>query len=492
MTASVLPVSNVINITIENTPSGLTEPNVNNVALFSNETPDNLNPYGVYVSPAQVATDYGTNSITAAMANAIFSQAPNILSGNGELIIIPMLSAVSATIGQFVTANISANLAALIAVTNGDLKVTINGVANNLANLNFSGCVTLNDIATVLQNAMIDCWVTASATTITFHSRKVGTSSTIALATYAGGGTDLTGAGLLNSSAGAATGGANSSGESVPQCITRTAGQVGYFGIMTTLNLEDTAITAAANAVQALPNMFAHHVSSAGQDILGIVTSISAAGLTKTRLLLYSQGQPAANLFKAAYVGRAFSTVFSGSNTSTTMNLKPLAGITPDPGITQTMLNQANTAGCDLYVSYGGVPSVVSTGGNDYFDNVYCNGALTFDLETSGFDYLRQTNTKVPQTEQGMNGLKDAYRQVLVQYVTNGSIAPGKWNSSETFGDPLTMINNIATLGFYIYSLPVAQQAANLRAEREAPLIQIAIQRAGAIQQSSVIVIVED
>lgn len=490
MTASVLPVSNVINISIENTPSGLVEPNVNALALFTNETPDNILPYGNYISAAQVASDYGSNSLTAAMASAVFSQSPNVLAGDGNLVIIPMIGAVSATVGQFVTTNISANLAALIAVTNGNLKVTVNGVVNNLSGLNFTGCVTLSDIATVLQNALVDYWVTASGTAITFKSRKVGSTSTIALATFAGG-TDLTGAGLLNSAAGAATAGANSSGETISACIARTSGQVGYFGIMTTLNLEDAAITVAANAVQALNNMFLHHVASAGQDILGIVTSISAASLTKTRLLLYSQGQPAANLFKAAYAGGAFSTVFSGSDTSTTRNLKPLAGIVPDPGITQTFYNQAEIAGCDFYVSYAGVPSIVSTGGNDYFDNIYTNGALTFDLETAGFDYLRQTNTKVPQTEEGMNGLKDAYRKVMNQYVKNGCLAPGQWNSSETFGNQTLFLNNITTQGFYIYSQPVAQQAQNLREQRKAPLVQIAAKRAGAIQQSSVIVVIE-
>jgi hypothetical protein len=89
-----------------------------------------------------------------------------------------------------------------------------------------------------------------------------------------------------------------------------------------------------------------------------------------------------------------------------------------------------------------------------------------------------------------MNGLKDAYRQVCVQFVTNGCVAPGAWNSSETFADPLTFNNNIATNGYYIYSQPVAQQNVTDRDNRVAPLVQIAMKRAGAIHSSNVIVVV--
>src|SRR5690348_6393072 len=139
---SILPVSNIINVTIENTPSGLTERNVNSLALFTNDPTTSLNPYEIYIAASQVAEDYGTSSKTAQMANAIFAQTPNLRTGNGRLVIIPLLNSVSATHGTFTTANISANLAAIIAVTNGDVKITVNGVAYNLLAMNFANCLT--------------------------------------------------------------------------------------------------------------------------------------------------------------------------------------------------------------------------------------------------------------------------------------------------------------------------------------------------------------
>lgn len=489
---SIIPVTNIINVTISDIPQGLSVPNVNNLALFTTETPGNIDVYREYVSAAQVAEDYGTNSVTAAMANAIFSQSPNILSGEGQLIILPLLSSVSATEGDFVTADISANLANFQAVTNGDIKITIDGVAVNVGGLNFTGAQSLADIATILsqQQSLLNVDISASSTQITFTSKKVGTASTIALATYSGGGTDLNGVTYFSGSAGVATPGVNSSGETVHGAIVRTSGLVQYCGVISNLNLEDAAIVANASAIQALDMIYLQHVCSSG-DIAGIATTISTASETHTRILLYTPGQAEANLEKAAYAGRAFSTDFSGSDTSTTMNLKRLATITPDMGINQTLYNQANTAGCDLYVTWG-VPGVFSTGGNDYFDNVYGDLALKFALQTAGFNYLAQTNTKVPQTENGISGLKSAYGTILQQFVINDSIAPGAWNSSETFGDPVVFKNNITNRGYYIYSQPIAQQSPVDRNERKAPLVQIAIKRSGAIQSSNVIVLVNN
>lgn len=492
-TTSILPLSNIINVSILNTPIGLTEPNVNSVMLLSTETPVNaqvtLNGYASYVSAQQVVTDWGTNSVTAAMANEIFSQSPNILSGNGVLTIAPMLSAVSATSGNFTTASLTANLATLIAVANGNLKVTIDGVINNLGTLNFTACVTLGDVATVLQNALPNAIVTLVGSTIVFTSKKVGTSSTIALAAYSGGGTDLTGSTYLNVSAGTATPGVNSSGETIASAVSRLLPQVFFAHVLSNLNIEDAVVVSTAAALASQDVLFYQHFASSA-DNAGVITTIQQATENKTRCLLYLVSQSAANLFKAAYVGRAVSVDFTGSNTDSTMQLKTLAGVLPDPYMTQTIYNAAKISGADLYVSFQGVPSCVSNGANDYFDNQYANLALKFALETAGFNYLATTNTKVPQTESGMNGLKNAYAQVMAQFVTNGELAPGQWNSSLTFGDPVKFTNNITQKGYYIYSLPVAQQSVSARNARTAPLVQIAAKRAGAIQNSSVTVIV--
>ncbi len=487
---AILPITNIINVTIADTPQGLSTPNVNSLALFTNEAPNDLNSYDICIGASQVAAIYGTNSVTAQMANAIFSQPFNILSGDGQLVVIPLLAAVSATSGHATTPDISANLAGLIAVNSGDLKVTIDSVVYNITGLNFTNCTTLAQIAAVLQAKLTNGIVTSNSTTITVTSKKVGSASTVTMGQVSGGtGTDLSGNSYFHTASETVAAGVNSSGESIQSAITRMQGAVGFTGVITNLQLEDTAVLAVAAAVQAQDIIFIHQGSSTA-DIAGIATTISAASDSHTRYLVYTNDDASANLMKAAYAGRAFSVDFTGSNTAQTMNLKSLAGVTPDNGITQTLYSAALIAGADLYVSYQGVASVLSTGANHYFDEPYSDLALKFALETAGFNFLRQTNTKVPQTEQGMNGLKAAYAAALDQFVRNGSIAPGSWTSSETFGDPQIFLQNVLTKGYYIYSQPIVQQSSSNRALRKAPLVQIAIKRAGAIHTSDVIVIV--
>lgn len=497
---NILPLTEIINVTISNTPQGLTEPNVNSLAIFTNEAPINPATYGafgVFVSPAAVATAFGTNSVTAAMANVVFSQVPNILSGNGQLVIIPLLSSVSATQGNFTTTSIVANISTFAAVTNGDVKITVNGTIYNLGNLNFSGVTTLAQIAQIIQNALpAGINVTANSTEIIITSDKVGSSSTVAVAAFSSTGTDLTGASYLNSSSGTATAGANSSGETLSAAVTRTSGLYGYCPIMSNLNLEDAAIELNATTFQALDILYFEHFSSLA-DVAGAITTIQQATETQTRCLLYTGNsanpgtvQAQANLMKAAYAGRACSVDFTGSNTDSTMNLKTLATILPDQGISQTVYATLQAAGADVYVSFAGVPGVYSTGGNDYWDNQYANKALKFALETAAFNYLAQTNTKVPQTEPGMTGFKSALITVMQQFVTNGELAPGTWNSSETFGDPQIFNNNIQINGYYVYSLPVALQSSSARNLRQAPLTQIAAKRAGAIQSANILVVI--
>ena len=190
----------------------------------------------------------------------------------------------------------------------------------------------------------------------------------------------------------------------------------------------------------------------------------------------------------AAYMGRALSTNFNGSNTTQTMHLKPLVTIQPDPTMTQTILGLALAAGADTYISLQGVSAVFTSGANQFWDQVYNLLWFVGALQVAGFNYLAQAGTKIPQTENGMDGLKGAYRVVCEQAVTNQYAAPGAWNSATLFGNPADLIANVAQRGYYIYSLPVSQQLQAARAARQAPIVQIALKQAGAVQESTVIV----
>jgi hypothetical protein len=372
--ANQLDITNVVNISVSAAPKGIGEYNVNNIGLFSDETPASSfgqDGYKIYLNAREVGIDFGTTSKTYKQAVAVFSQSPNILNGNGYLVVI-----------------------------------------------------TLNS-----EEALLDAVIRASSL-------------------------------------------------------------VQFFGILTTKAITAQELTDAANYAQSINKiLFAANNTAAYIASDGTFDLIRQAGLTHTRCFVYlSDNITDAQTACAAYAGRALSTYFNGSNTTQTMHLKDLIGILPDPNLTQTQLNLAQSAGVDCYVSIAGVPKVFASGANEFFDEVYNLCWFVGALEVAGFNVLATVSTKVPQTEAGMDILKGAYREVCGRAVRNAYLAPGAWNSPDRFGDPEAMLRTIEESGFYIYSLPVNQQAQPEREARQAPLIQIAAKQAGAIHKTNVLI----
>lgn len=370
-----LDITNVITISLSAAQTGLGEYNVNNLAIFSGETPETSFGdlgYKIYKAPKEVGVDFGTTSTTYKMALSVFAQTPNILNGDGYLVIIPFAS----------------------------------------------------------------------------------------------------------------------SSETLATAISRADSLVQFFGILSTKDYDDEEVAAAAAVVQTL-NKILFVVSNSASDIAatGSFHDIAEAGYDKTRCLAYlSTTTEPAKIMAAAYAGRALSTAFEGSNTTSTMHLKDLVGVTADPTMTQTQLNLCQDCGADAYVNIAGVAKTFTSGANGFFDQVYNRCWFLGALEVAGFNALAKVSTKVPQTEPGMTILKGAYRLVCDRAVRNGYCAPGAWNSADRFGDVEAMLRNIEEVGYYIYSLPVNQQAQTEREARKAPLIQIALKEAGAIHSSNVLV----
>ena len=372
-----LDISNVINVSNVTVPIGLSNFNVHNIALFSNDTPiaSFSSTYRAYKRASDVATDFGVESTTYKMAAVIFAQDSSILSADGTLFIVRLLPS-----------------------------------------------------------------------------------------------------------------------ESLLSAIARIEGSFYYTGILDTLTISDSDSGAVfedtARAIQTTSRVWVHGFSSSTEAFaLGVL--IKNAALTQTRVLLNTLSELDAQLFAAAYLSLGMSVDFTGSNTAMTMNLKTLTGVNIDTGITQTMYNAAKIDGVDLYVSYG-TEGVFSTGGNDFFDNVYNTLWLKLALQVAGFNYLKTINTKIPQTEAGMDGLKNSQAVVFQQAVNNGVLAKGlNWNSADVFGDPVSLKRNITEQGYYIYSAPIAGQSEADRVERKAPLIQSAVKFAGAIHTATIINYIE-
>ena len=111
-----------------------------------------------------------------------------------------------------------------------------------------------------------------------------------------------------------------------------------------------------------------------------------------------------------------------------------------------------------------------------------------FAQEVALFNTLATVGTKIPQTEAGMETIRNSAAQICQQAVSNGFIAPGSWTSAETFGNPDDLRRNIESKGYYIYTQPVAEQNQADREDRIAPTVQVAIKYAGAVHKINAII----
>lgn len=260
----------------------------------------------------------------------------------------------------------------------------------------------------------------------------------------------------------------------------------GAFG--TTFSESDADIIATVTAAKTAGKIMGVGSSDVAElEPTGLFGSIQGATLTNGRCLFHSDALQV-EAFKWGYLSRAMSVNFSGANTTNTMHLKQIAGVTADDGLNATLLSKAKLEGVDVYANIAGRASVLSYGANVFFDEVFNLAWLKLALEVAGFNVLAQTQTKLPQTEAGMDVLKGGYRQVCQQAVINGMVAAGSWTSPDTFGNPEDFKRNIAEQGYFIYSQPISQQSTVDREARKAPVVQIALKLAGAVHSSDVIV----
>lgn len=277
--------------------------------------------------------------------------------------------------------------------------------------------------------------------------------------------------------------------ETVEEAIVRTLNDVYYFGVLVDGLLSDMDLASLAEYMQTIDKML-FYASSDHSDFApgGPLDLLATGSLTHSRGLSYTGAAGIdTQRMAAAYAGRALSVDFSGSNTTVTMHLKRLAGITPDQTIDQTALVAAQAAGVDVYVSIASVPGLFTSGENAFFDEVYNEFWLKFALQTAGFNLIAQTG-KIPQTNQGVEAIKNVFRQVMDQAVRNGFVGPGAWTSATVFGDPASLIRNVADVGYYVWAPSVASQSQEDREARLAPTIQIALKAQGAVHKSNVIV----
>ena len=284
--------------------------------------------------------------------------------------------------------------------------------------------------------------------------------------------------------------------ETLAEAITRLSGEIYFEGILTTRDLAQEEAVAASTLIESMKDRILMLPGYAVADLTGLFAQV--ANNVYTRPVLYLTGADTnakklnSRLFAAAYLSRGLAVNYSGSKTTMTMNLKDIAGITADTAISETILNQCVTAGADCFPSIEGLAKVISNKhAGQYFDQVANSIWFVGALEIAYFNTLATTRTKIAQTDEDLGKAQKAIRKVCNQAVANGYLAPGTWNSTDTFGNIDDFNRNIEEFGYYLYQQPVSEQSQTEREQRIAPLLQIAGKEAGAVHSGAILVYIE-
>lgn len=479
-----ISIKNVVNVSLSSVSASLSEYNVGNLMIVTDETPTILNPSDImiYADSTSVASDFGAGSKISEQANIVFAQTPNILASGGRLL-VGRPKNVSATAGyEALTGDI--DLDALKLISDGCLDISVDGGSPiQLTSLDFTSAESIEDVYSILASQTITgATVSMKEGVIVITSDTTGASSSIVLAAGTGTGTDISTA--LDIAQDQTVSGTATRPETPAETFQRLFGSTYFGGFIWLPTISDSDFMSLATAVQGTNCMMFKGISSITDVTNGIGYKVKSQSLSHTRIIYPSQD------VATAYASSLLSVNFKGSMTAKTMHLKTLSGVSADDSITDTTLQTLSSNGVDSYLYVAGLPKVWSTSANIFSDEILNQIWFTNAIEVAGFNCLAQTSTKLPQTEYGMSLLKSAYDSVCQQAITNGVIAAGKWSISQTFGDPSVFKSSIASYGYFIYSAPISTQSQADREDRKAPLVQIAIKFTGAIHSTDVMILV--
>jgi hypothetical protein len=208
-----------------------------------------------------------------------------------------------------------------------------------------------------------------------------------------------------------------------------------------------------------------------------VMSRAKAFGYSKT-IIQYSTTNPYS---VASLAAKAGSVDYRKQNNIITNKFKQQPTIVSE-GLTESQAQTLAFKRGNVFARYSGVDqSIVQEGvcsSELYIDELFLIAAYQNALQTSLWNLLYQ-NKRIPQTDNGQHLLVNTCASVSQEFVYNGAISPGVWNSAEEFGQ--LKMGDYLPNGFYIYTQPMALQAQSDREARIAPPIQIAAKLSGAV-----------
>lgn len=487
-----LPISRLINVSVNLSPNPAQMQNISDLLVLGGSDVINVSErMRTYANIDAVAADFGTLAPEYLAAVLWFEQTPQPT----ELKIGRW--AKTATSGLLVGATLSAAQQAMSvwnAITAGSFDVTIDGGAvKSVTGLNFSAATNLNAVASDITTAL------AGAGTMTWNSvyqrfqlesATTGATSSVSFLSAQGTGTDISGdLGMLSTSSGAyaVAGIAAETAVSAATLFDTNYGQ-GWYGLTIT-GAVDADHLAVAAYIEAANNKHIYGVTTneagvlVSTDTTNIAYQLKGLGYKRT-VVQYSSSNAYA---VCSLLARILTTNYNANNTVITLMYKQ------EPGIVAETLNSNQIAAlegfnCNVFVAYNNNTAIIEPGvvaNGTFLDIITGTDWLALDIQTSLYNLLYTSTTKIPQTDAGNHLLVTTVEQVCAQGVVNGLLGPGVWNSG---GFGALNQGDFLAKGFYVYAPPISTQAQADRAARKSVPIQVAAKLAGAIHSIDVLI----
>lgn len=491
-------ITNVVNVALIPESQLAQADNMNVIAVLSSGAAGVISSaerFRSYRDAPAVEADFGTASIVTQYANVVFGTRPNAINFGGSLVIglhraaaetVPA-SAATLVSTQFVEATL---LSQLQAITDGSFSISVDGVDEPVTSLDFSVVTSLAEVAALLDTNITGASVSVDNGYFKITSATTGATSLLTYMTPGATGTFV--GGILTMASG--TGGTLTQGaastvlpiESKVESLSALKQLVNFKGHCftdQTLDAEVPAIAAWDQANQTIGYTVFSGTAYLTPSTTNPVWAVKLAGQSNFRSLYSKAGN---RLMAATYMARAHTVNFNAENSAITMNLKELA--VPAESYSQTEIDAAKRVGLDVYTTIKDTPVVLTSGANDFVDNVYNLIAFIDAVQTDLFNILKATGTKIAQTTRGVNQLVAQAEKTSRGFVRAGVFAPGTWSSPDSFGNIDTFNRNIEQFGFYWLAGLLKDQPQSDRQARKSPVLQGAVKNAGAIHSVDVII----
>lgn len=488
---NVLPLSGLVSTSVNLAPQAAQAQNTSSLLILgSSEKIDVVQRFLTFTSLAEMVADgFLMTSPEYLAAQSWFSQSPaptSVLVGRWVK---------TASKGQLIGGVLSPAeqiIASWNVIIDGSFKVTVDGgVEQSIIGLDFSLSADMSGVASEITAGLTGAICTWDEFGQQFYITSVltGATSSISVLTAGAAGTTvhelLKGTLLLG--AYRADGLVAEAAEAAATLFDGNYGQQFYGLVMPEASVSEHQAVAAT--VEAMGNKHIYGITT--QDPNSLVANatsdigylVAASGYNRTTVQYSSSSAYAV----ASLLGRILTTNYNANKSVITLMYKQEPGITAEQ-LNSTQANALAAKSVNVFVAYNNQTSIIQNGvmaSGQFIDTVVGTDWLALTLQTSLYNQLYTSPTKIPQTDAGVNILQSAIEGVCFQAVQNGLLSPGVWNQAG-FGSLAQ--GDFVPKGYYIYAAPISSQTSADRAARKAPVFQIAAKLAGAVHTADILI----